>query len=424
MPFEDILFDAASAREPEVKGTEVRFLHTADWQLGHWPGQIRDEERAKTLYDARFEAVRRLARLAHEHGVDFVLVAGDVFDDAAVDHEVMERLVALLGAFAPIPVYLIPGNHDPVAAHLYQDRRFREARPENVQVFLEPGVHRIHPAVALAVAPVLQKQHTRPPLKAFRPEDFPADAPYRIALAHGTLRELVDPTQLLELPISVEEAEALGLHYLALGHFHGWRQLGVAVYPGTPEATGFDEREPGFAALVALRNPETAPEVQRVQVGRFSWRTEELRAPDTRLLIQKLEELQDDDALNDTTLLRLNLVVDEHDPSLEPRLRSLRRTLQDRVFYLDWRWTAQRRSLPPDFQSRVAREFPEGRELLNTLEQLLDRLRTPDPLGLASPVSLERPAIQGLSRLPDEEVLAEARRVLEQILLDLLEETP
>ncbi len=55
----------------------LRLLHSADWQLGRSFAGIGGDA-AALLREARFEAVRRLARLAAEHEVAAVLVAGTV----------------------------------------------------------------------------------------------------------------------------------------------------------------------------------------------------------------------------------------------------------------------------------------------------------------------------------------------------------
>ena len=60
-----------------------RFLHTADWQIGRQYSQFSPDD-AVPLADARLEVIETIARLANEHAVDAVLVAGDVFDAQTV----------------------------------------------------------------------------------------------------------------------------------------------------------------------------------------------------------------------------------------------------------------------------------------------------------------------------------------------------
>src|ERR1700729_1598073 len=89
----------------------LRFLHTADWQLGLKLAFVAGDAGAVARFQ-RFEVARRLARLAKERAVDVVVVAGDVFDDNAVGEDSLQRARDALAAFAPIPVLLLPGNHD------------------------------------------------------------------------------------------------------------------------------------------------------------------------------------------------------------------------------------------------------------------------------------------------------------------------
>ncbi len=401
---------------------EVRFLHTADWQLGHWPTRL-PEEKARQLYEARFDTVRRIAQVAHEHRVHFVLVAGDVFHHEAVGRDTLNRALAALETFAPIPVYLIPGNHDPMSARLYQSRWFRDATPGHVHVSLAPEVRRVGPdgRVALATVPVRQRGETWPPLD--RVPSFPPDARFRVAMVHGNLREIAPPEASLELPISLTEARDLGLHYLALGHWHSWRQAERAVYPGTPEPTSFEEPGAGFVALVTLRTPEAPPEIQQVPVGQFSWHTWTLQAETTEDALHQLDTRIQETPLNDHTLLQVHLEIREHLPPLAPRLDTLKTRLQQRVFHLDWHLRVLRRRLPQDFEERVARQMPNAYELFQDLRARLAPQEEPseEPPGSPIPrVSLP----EGLPLAPPtpEQVVHEALRELEQLLLDLLEE--
>jgi exonuclease SbcD len=85
----------------------VRLLHTADWHVGR---TIRGHSRA----DEHRAVLTEIARLATEHEVDVVLVAGDQFDTAAPSAEA-EQIVytALLDlARTGAQVVVVAGNHD------------------------------------------------------------------------------------------------------------------------------------------------------------------------------------------------------------------------------------------------------------------------------------------------------------------------
>jgi len=81
----------------------IRFLHTADWQIGKPFGGYSDDKRGE-LRAERFRAVERLAALANGREAAFVLVAGDAFDANTVsDREIQRTLmeVRLLPLAAP-----------------------------------------------------------------------------------------------------------------------------------------------------------------------------------------------------------------------------------------------------------------------------------------------------------------------------------
>src|SRR5699024_8167639 len=120
----------------------MRFLATADWQLGMAAHYLDDEARPR-FHQARFDAVRRLGTLADEHEASFVVVVGDVFESNQLDRAVVSRALEALQAI-PVPVVLLPGNHDPLyAASIYDDPAFRDRVPDHVHVLRTSGLHEL-----------------------------------------------------------------------------------------------------------------------------------------------------------------------------------------------------------------------------------------------------------------------------------------
>ncbi len=100
----------------------VRFLHAADLHLGLRITRFEDSA-CNRIGEARFEAIEQLRVKAVEHAVDFVLIAGDLFDDHTVSKSVAERTFTLFeGKAMPCPVFIIPGNHDPLTPGGVWDR--------------------------------------------------------------------------------------------------------------------------------------------------------------------------------------------------------------------------------------------------------------------------------------------------------------
>ncbi len=87
----------------------MRFLHTSDWHVGR---KIRGRDR----FDEHRAVLAELTEKADEHGVDAILVAGDVFDTAAPT-PAAEEIVwnALLTLSDIAPVLVVGGNHDNAA---------------------------------------------------------------------------------------------------------------------------------------------------------------------------------------------------------------------------------------------------------------------------------------------------------------------
>src|SRR5699024_3596010 len=83
-------------------GDTVRFLHTADWQLGMTRRFLGDDSKA-VFTAARLASVAALAELATEHGAQFIVVAGDAFEDNAVPRSVVLRAAEVLAGFS-VPV--------------------------------------------------------------------------------------------------------------------------------------------------------------------------------------------------------------------------------------------------------------------------------------------------------------------------------
>src|ERR1700674_5735857 len=120
---------------PERFGS-VRFVQTADWQLGMRPYYL-DERTQELFAEARFDAIRQIGRVAQHEACDCVVVAGDVFENQPDRRTVARALDAM--ATIPLPVYLLPGNHDPLEpGSVYRSTAFTSRKPENVHVLDTP----------------------------------------------------------------------------------------------------------------------------------------------------------------------------------------------------------------------------------------------------------------------------------------------
>src|SRR3954463_8505461 len=136
----------APSKESKREDAEMRFVHTADWQLGMTRYFLNGE--AQPRYSAaRREAVACLGPLAEEVGAEFVVVAGDVFEHNQLAPRVVSQSLEAMRAIG-VPVYLLPGNHDPLdASSVYTSALFLAERPDNVTVLDRAGVWEVRPGV-------------------------------------------------------------------------------------------------------------------------------------------------------------------------------------------------------------------------------------------------------------------------------------
>ena len=221
----------------------IRFLHGADFHLDSAFGALPPGQAAARRRESR-ELALRLADYVKEHGIDLVLLAGDLFDSASPFRETGEQLAAALGQMRT-RVFISPGNHDwygPGSPWETVDW------PENVYVFKENRLTAVEvPERNLVIhgAAFSGPEQLESLLAGFT---APADGKCHIGLLHGEL----DGAEARYGPIRREEAAASGLCYLALGHVHKRTApltLGrtVCAWPGCPEGRGFDELgEKGF----------------------------------------------------------------------------------------------------------------------------------------------------------------------------------
>ncbi len=293
----------------------MRFVHTADWQLGMTRHFLAGE--AQPRYSAaRRDAVAGLRSLAADVGAEFVVVAGDVFEHNQLAPQVISQSLEAMRAIG-IPVYLLPGNHDPLdASSVYTGALFRAECPANVHVLDRPGIHEVRPGLQIVAAPWRSKAPTTD-LVADVLDGLPADGVTRVLVAHGGIDVLdPDPTKpsLIRLA-GLESAVARdAVHYVALGDKHSLTEVGSTArvwYSGSPEVTNYDDVEanPGHVLVVDLdeTDPRRPVTVEARMVGRWRFSTLNRQVDDSRDIADldlNLDLMPD----KDRTVLRLALI--------------------------------------------------------------------------------------------------------------------
>ncbi len=234
----------------------IRFLHTGDWQLGMTRHFLNADAQAR-FSEARFDAITRMAALARDENCGFTVVCGDVFESNQVERRTVARALEALAEFET-PVFLLPGNHDPLdAGSVFRSAAFREHCPPGVRVLESSDPIEVSPGVEIVGAPWSSKRPLEDLLaRACAP--LAKTAGIRVAVAHGGI-DVLSPQRDAPDRIELEAAErALAdgrIHFVALGDRHSLTRVGDGEriwYAGAPEPTDYVEQQPGHALVVEL----------------------------------------------------------------------------------------------------------------------------------------------------------------------------
>ena len=276
----------------------MRLLHTSDWHVGKTlKGQGRIEEQRGVLAE--------IVAVAREHEVDAVLIAGDIYENAAPTADAQRLVVRTLMQLARsgIEVIAIAGNHDHAAT-------FEAYRPlmaaagirlfGHVRAADQGGVHRFTARstgeeAVVAVLPFLSQRY------AVRAAEVIANSPaenvgaydqmvrdilanlttpfsdhtVNIVMAHLTCtggvfgggERAAQSIMEYHVPASIFPVQA---HYVALGHLHRRQRIPAPTpvhYSGAPFAVDFGEQDNTSVVCLVDLTPSTPAKVTDIAIS-------------------------------------------------------------------------------------------------------------------------------------------------------------
>ena len=275
----------------------MKFIHTADIHLDSPLSGLAAYKDAPVdlLRNVTREAFTRLVDLAIEEAVDFMVIAGDLYDGTWKDYNTGHFFCREMGRLnqAGIPVYLLFGNHDADS-----EMTKKLTLPSNVHQFesRKPSTFRID---ALKVA-----LHGRSYKEAATVENLASGYPAPLAgwLNIGVLHTALEgyAAHANYAPCSVAELSAKGYDYWALGHVHEYSVIQTSpwiVFPGNLQGRHIRETGPRGAVMVNA-NAAGIQTVDRLLVDLLRWEVLVVDASEagtlqevTRLVGQAFERL-------------------------------------------------------------------------------------------------------------------------------------
>jgi exonuclease SbcD len=272
-----------------------RFAHAADLHLDSpfvGLAQVHPQLR-EALVSATFDSLRRLVDLCLASRVEFLLLAGDLFDGPRLSLKAQVRLrqeLARLGE-AGIETFIVWGNHDYLAA-------------SGLSLDWPPGVT-VFPAGEVAdrevrrdgalLARIFGVSHGSAAERENLARTFPnpAPGPFTIGLLHANLEGSSGHEDYA--PCSLADLTRPGYDYWALGHIHapGVHRLAqpAVVYAGNPQGRHINESGPRGCYLVEVDGHEA--ELRFQETAAISWEARQVEVAGLSHLTQVAARLSE-----------------------------------------------------------------------------------------------------------------------------------
>lgn len=204
----------------------MKFAHLGDCHLGGW--------RQPELKELNFKCFQYALEECIKEEVDFILIAGDLFDSAYPPIDILKDTFREFRKLkeANIPVFLIAGSHDfSASGKTFLDvlekagfcRNVSRFEERNEKIILQPSVYQ---NVAIYGYPGKKSSLEVDDIERIKLQESPGL--FQILMLHTAIRDAVGT-----LPIKAVDHTALPkVDYIALAHLHINYQNGNAVYSG------------------------------------------------------------------------------------------------------------------------------------------------------------------------------------------------
>jgi DNA repair exonuclease SbcCD nuclease subunit len=354
----------------------MRFIHTADWQIGKVFKRFGDRE--ALFRDARLAAVDAIGELAIREQIHHVLVAGDIYDVQTPLPTTLRAPLERMRRFERVSWWLLPGNHDPHRPKGIWEQIAGADLPPNVRPLLTPQPVEIAPGAFVLPSPLTRRADSND-LTAWMNDAPTPPGALRIGLAHGSVTGFDSEGEASNL-IDPARPERAGLSYLALGDWHRTLRINDRVwYAGTPEPDRVDSQEYGKVLVVDAKGASERPAVREEVVGRYRWLGMTSEISDEQSVADLEERVRGVSALPSLVLrLRLSGAVSL---AVRRQLAAITARLEAAVCHLDVDDAALRTR--PTLEDLERIDFDGAlRRVAETLQQrLLDPSLAPDDIA-------------------------------------------
>lgn len=198
----------------------IRILQTSDWHIGRKPFQLQTD-RGKQRQDYLMQLLEQLPAFALNQNVDLVLLPGDLINGDNIPFHFIERMFAILNQFAPIPVVISTGNHDPydsfqsLIKRLLFKRLDHQVLGDHIRIAGKDW-ERFHFQGFSVTARSFISHQELGTLQKIPPR---GSDPIEILCFHGSVGD-APPEQIPMATISEADLLSMNYDYAAIGHYH------------------------------------------------------------------------------------------------------------------------------------------------------------------------------------------------------------
>jgi len=270
----------------------IRFIHAADIHLDSVLRGLERYEGApiEKVRSATRRAFDNLIELAIDEEVDFVLLAGDLYDGDWKDYNTGLYFIERMGRLREVGilVFMVAGNHD-AASQITKHLRL----PDNVRMFATRKPERVV-LEDLSVAIHGQGFATRAVTEDIS-QAYPQGDPqfFNIGLLHTCLDG--KPGHEPYAPCKVDGLRSKGYQYWALGHVHRREEVSHdpwIVFPGNTQGRHIRETGPKGCTLVTVDNGEVS-EVRHCDLDVLRWSLCEVDVTDSKTVDDVYEQVRE-----------------------------------------------------------------------------------------------------------------------------------
>ncbi|OPJ61676.1 metallophosphoesterase family protein [Clostridium oryzae] len=218
----------------------VKILHCSDFHFDTVFSDLTLEKAEQRREDIR-ENLGSIIELAKEEKVNFILIAGDMFDNTMVRYETITYIRDKFCSIPETQIFISPGNHDALTERsFYKDIIW----PDNVHIFTtEMQCFSYDELNADVYGRAFSESYERESfLNNFKASD---ENRINIMCIHGDFTASSNISDYNA--VTTEHISNSKLDYLALGHIHSYSGINKSgdtlwAYSGCPEGRGFDEQ--------------------------------------------------------------------------------------------------------------------------------------------------------------------------------------